>query len=292
MSFWYNPHHLFWAIDLVTVLLMGMIHGITPDEHTWPITFSYSIGSYSTRGGMKAGFYFSLAFTLQRAIASELAYFALARFLTKPGAEQTIYVIVGLVMLLSGYYIMFRHKTVHLFPWIEKLIPSVKKEGEQVPVKLALVHGFIAGWGTGAFATIIYTVISPNMPNAWIAFLPGLLYGIGTMIMQILIGGVFGRWIEKQKLDDKAKAYIGRFVSGNTLLFGGALFVILGFIELMLPNIADWGISTGIQLYNLDSINLTLLLTIFIVGGIGGFSIVKAIRKVKRVDSKAQVKRE
>jgi hypothetical protein len=292
LNFWYDPHHIYWAIDLVTVLLMGMVHGITPDEHTWPITFSYSIGSYSTRGGMRAGFFFSLAFTLQRAIASELAYFALVRFFTRPGAEQIVYMIVGLVMLLSGYFIMYRHKTLHLFPWIEKLVPSVKEEGETVPVKLALIHGFIAGWGTGAFATIIYTVISPNMPNAWVAFLPGLFYGLGTMLMQILIGGLFGRWIERQKLDHKAKSYIGRFVSGNTLLFGGILFVVLGFIELVFPKVSDWGVSTGFQLYNLDSINITLLLTIFIVGGVGGFSIINAIRKVKMADSNGIVRNE
>jgi MFS family permease len=285
LNFWHDPHHIFWAIDLITVLLMGMIHGITPDEHTWPITFSYSIGSYSTRGGMRAGLFFSLAFTLQRAIASELAYFALVRFFTQSGAEQVVYMIVGLVMLLSGYFIMFKKKTLHLFPWIEKLAPSLKKEGEPVPVKLALIHGFIAGWGTGAFATIIYTVISPNMPNAWVAFLPGLLYGIGTMIMQILIGGMFGRWIERQNLDSKAKSYIGEFVSANTLLFGGILFVILGMVELMFPKVSDWGVSTGLPIFNLDSINVALLLTIFIVGGVGGFSIFKAIRKVKNEDS-------
>ncbi|WEG10972.1 hypothetical protein PU629_12375 [Pullulanibacillus sp. KACC 23026] len=287
MNFWYDPHHIYWTIDLLTVLLMGMVHGITPDEHTWPITFSYSIGSYSTKGGIRSGLYFSLAFTLQRAIASELAYFALVRFFTQSGAEQIVYMIVGLVMLLSGYYIRFRHKTLHLFPWIEKLAPAVKKEGEPVPAKLALIHGFIAGWGTGAFATIIYTVISPNMPNAWVAFLPGLFYGIGTMIMQMLIGGLFGRWIERQNLDHLAKSYIGRFVSANTLLYGGILFVVLGFLELTDPKISDWGVSTGLPIFNLDSINLALLLTIFIVGGVGGYSIFKAIRKVKNEATKA-----
>jgi hypothetical protein len=292
LNFWYNPHHVYWAIDLITVLLMGMVHGITPDEHTWPITFSYSIGSYSTRGGMRAGFFFSLAFTLQRAIASELAYFALVRFFTRTGAEQVVYMIVGLVMLLSGYFIMYRQKTLHLFPWLEKLIPTVNKEGEAVPVKLALLHGFIAGWGTGAFATIIYTVISPNMPNAWVAFLPGLLYGIGTMIMQILIGGIFGRWIERQNLDQTAKSFIGRFVSANTLLFGGGLFVVLGFIELVFPKISDWGVSTGLQIFNLDSINIALLLTIFVVGGVGGLSIIKAIRKVKNEDTEPVINQE
>ncbi|MFP3297134.1 MAG: hypothetical protein RXN78_06055, partial [Vulcanisaeta sp.] len=52
---------------LIVSLFLGMLHGITPDEHTWPITFSYAVGEYSTRGGIKAGFLFSLGFTIQRA---------------------------------------------------------------------------------------------------------------------------------------------------------------------------------------------------------------------------------
>lgn len=278
MSFWYNPHHVVWTIDLITVFLMGIVHGITPDEHTWPITFSYSIGSYSTRGGMRAGLFFSLAFTLQRAIASELAYFALAKILMRQGAEQIVYVIVGLVMLLSGYFILYRHRTLHLFPWLERLTPALPTDKEAVPVKLALIHGFIAGWGTGAFATIIYTTISPKMPSPWIAFLPGLFYGLGTLLMQMMIGAVFGRWIESRRLGEKAKAFIGRFVAGNTLFIGGILFSFAGIIELIIPKLANWSIPTGLHVYNLNSINMALLLIIFVVGGTGGYSIFRAMR--------------
>jgi hypothetical protein len=282
MNFWYQPHHITWLIDLLTVFLMGVVHGITPDEHTWPITFSYSIGSYSSRGGMQAGLLFSLTFTLQRAIASELAYFALASFLLRPGAEQIVYLIVGLVMFVSGYFILYRHKTLHLFPWLERLVPSVPHDTQTVPAKLALIHGFVAGWGTGAFATIIYTVFSPRMPSPWVAFLPGLLYGLGTMVMQIIIGALFGRWIQTRKLGERAKAFVGRFVAGNTLFIGGVLFVLVGAIELLDPKLADWALPLGLHVYNLDSINLALLLVIVVVGGAGGYSIWKALREVRR----------
>ena len=43
--------------------LFGLLHGVLPDEHTWPITFSYAIGGASGREGIKAGLYFSAAFT-------------------------------------------------------------------------------------------------------------------------------------------------------------------------------------------------------------------------------------
>jgi len=58
--------------------ILGMMHGATPDEHTWPITFSYAIGKYSTKGGMKAGLLFSLGFTIQRAFLTTLGYMGLA----------------------------------------------------------------------------------------------------------------------------------------------------------------------------------------------------------------------
>src|SRR5204863_7466007 len=43
-----DPTHSSVAADLLTAFLLGLVHGITPDEHTWPITFSYAIGAYST----------------------------------------------------------------------------------------------------------------------------------------------------------------------------------------------------------------------------------------------------
>lgn len=278
----WNPEHLTLGIGLITALLLGMVHGITPDEHTWPITFSYAIGSYSSKGGLKAGFLFSAAFTLQRAIASELAYLALAGFLFKPSQENLIYMIVGLVMFVSGYYILYRKKAFHLIPWLEKWLPHNSESKANVPAKMALVHGFVAGWGTGAFATIIYTVIAPAMPSPWLGFLPGVVFGLGTMIMQMLIGAFFGLWIEKHHLGERAKAFVGRSVAGNTLFYGGVLFTIVGLLGLIKPSLTEWSINTGIRVHNLDTINIGLVLVLFTVAGAGGISLVRALRKVRR----------
>src|SRR2546428_9657690 len=32
-----------WIVLLLGSLGLGMLHGVIPDEHTWPITFSYSV---------------------------------------------------------------------------------------------------------------------------------------------------------------------------------------------------------------------------------------------------------
>ena len=75
ISYVLNPSsNLALGTILVIALVLGIMHGATPDEHTWPITFSYAIGSYSTRKGMKAGFAFSAGFTVQRAILTTLGF--------------------------------------------------------------------------------------------------------------------------------------------------------------------------------------------------------------------------
>lgn len=34
----WSPHHgLSFGIVIVTAFLLGVVHGVTPDEHTWPI---------------------------------------------------------------------------------------------------------------------------------------------------------------------------------------------------------------------------------------------------------------
>lgn len=280
LNLW-DPGHLSLTIGLITALVLGMVHGITPDEHTWPITFSYSIGSYSTKGGMRAGLIFSAGFTLQRMIASELAFLALAGFLMHDAAESIVYIIVGFVMAISGYYILHRGRAIHLIPWLEKLLPHTD-DTKPVPLKLAFLHGVIAGWGTGAFATIIYTVISPTMPSAWVGFIPGLLFGVGTLLMQVLIGAAFGWWMQRRNLSASSKAFIGRFVSGNTLLYGGVLFMFAGLLGLVVPSVSNWSVNTGIKVHNLDSINFGLVLVVLVVAGIGGISMWIAVRKARR----------
>jgi hypothetical protein len=54
MNLW-DPSHVSTTVDLLTAFLLGLVHGITPDEHTWSITFSYAVGGYSTCEGCVQG---------------------------------------------------------------------------------------------------------------------------------------------------------------------------------------------------------------------------------------------
>lgn len=269
-----------------------MVHGVTPDEHTWPITFSYSIGSYSTKGGLKSGFLFSAAFTLQRAIASELAYFALVGPLMAEKADYAIYIIVGIVMFLSGSYILKIGRHIHLLGffehWLAKIarieeeddLPDASSAPRRPPVRLALLHGFIAGFGTGAFALLIYTVIAPQMPSPYVAFVPGLLFGLGTMVMQMAIGSAVGWWMQHRHLSQRALQYVARRVSGMMLYYGGIGFVVIGILGLFLP-LDRLQIVTGIHVHNLDTLGVGFFLAVILLFGIAGYAFIYTLREVK-----------
>ncbi len=249
------------GMALLTAFVLGMVHGATPDEHTWPITFSYAVGGYSSRRGLQAGLTFSLAFTVQRAIASELAYFALYRWFAIDAVNHAIFLIVGVVMWLAGRYLAHgrllhvgSHSAVDLRdprPW------------------MPAVHGFIAGWGVGAFAMILYTVLAPAMPGPVWAWLPGALFGLGTTAMQALVGWAIGGFMARRRFSPETIRRIALTTAARTLGWGGLAFVVFGLLGLLFPNIEDWSVDTGLHIHNLAHLDLDFVLLMVVVVGIG-----------------------
>ncbi len=291
----YNPQNFSSLFSvLATAFLLGIVHGFTPDEHTWPITFSYSIGSYSTKGGFKTGLLFSLAFTFQRAVASELSYYALGKILTKPDVVPIIYIFVGIVMSFAGAYVIGLGENFELFEGLEKILlkflkintlkPQAKHtedKSRHIPLYMVLLHGFIAGWGTGAFAIIVYTVLAPKMPNGYTGFLPGLLFGLGTMATQIIIGMFAGRFMERLKIPKKGIEYIARRTSGLTLFWGGLAFVLAAALEIAFPKLIQAGFVTPVKVHNLHTLGVGFFLVIFIILFILAASFIKSLKYVK-----------
>jgi hypothetical protein len=226
--------------------LFGLLHGILPDEHTWPITFSYAIGGATGKEGMKAGLYFSAAFTFQRMLISELAYLTLAPFLLSPEINGIVYLVVGLGMSAAGAIVLRRNRYPHfhlLAEWHELgATEQVAKRSHfesnrstvAPPPRWTIIHGFIAGFGFGGFSLFINTVAAPAMPSPWLGFLPGLLFGFGTMIMLVIIGGLFGvflQWLHSLSVEEIKR--IGSQTGGRTLFFGGLLFGVAGMATLL-----------------------------------------------------------
>ena len=281
LNLW-EPTHVTLAIDLLVAFLLGLVHGITPDEHTWPITFSYAVGSYSTRRGLTAGVTFSLAFAAQQAMASELAYLGLAHWFTFEGLEEIRYLVVGIVMLAAGLFVMGRGALPHLhLPGLGRNTSDPAEPRELKPWMPA-VHGFIAGWGLDAFSLTIYTTLAPAMPSPATGWLPGFVFGLGTLCVQGAAGAAFGAWAARRGLPPDAIRRIALVTAARTLAWGGCAFITFGLISLAFPAVAAFGVTTPLRVPGLHVIGLPFLLVLFTVVGIGVTSFVTATQAWRR----------
>ncbi len=232
---------------------LGLLHGTIPDEHTWPITFAYSIGTTTGRGGIRSGAFFSLAFTLQRAMMSMIVYLALAAAIGLWGfnlATQDrsingpVYIAVGLAMAIAGYLIL-SDRIPHFHPMMRlserdlaKHTGTSRSAGTpsdgQVPTHWCVIHGFISGFGTdsGILSTWIYLLTIPFLVSngLWaIGWLPGALFGLGTFLVLMFVGFFFGETLQVAKrFGPNRIAQFGRLVGARTLLLGGLAFLVFG----------------------------------------------------------------
>ncbi|MDG6991617.1 MAG: hypothetical protein JRM99_09430 [Nitrososphaerota archaeon] len=269
--------------------ILGLLHGITPDEHTWPITFSYSVGSYSTRGGMKAGFVFSTGFTIQRAILTTLGFVGLAAVYKTYSLDGPVYIVVGVVMFIAGSYIL-KGRYIHLpidallgrehHSTDAQRVSLHESSVRPVPLRMAIVHGFIAGWGFGAYASIITFILAPQLPSLVYAPLPGLAFGVGTMCMQIIIGSVFANIMRVKHLTEEQIKYIGKSTAGRALYYGGLAFAVIGGLIAAFPLLDQIAISTGNPIPNLSSIGVSTILVIGVVGVIGLSSMFRGYKEI------------
>jgi sulfite exporter TauE/SafE len=273
LNLW-SPHQgLSVGAVIVTAFVLGLVHGVTPDEHTWPITFSYAVGSFSARKGMRSALAFSLSFTLQRSLLSELAYLGFVHVVENPTYNAVIYVVVGVVMAAAAFYVLRLHCVLHLHLWPPSIgechRPSHAETDEwagRVPTpRMAAVHGFVAGWGLGAFALIMATVLAPAMPSAALGWVPGAAFGLGTTAVLAGAGAVIGTLIRHQRLPERLAQRVAQDGAGWTLLVGGVLFAAAGVVGLVDPHVMTSGISTGIHVHNLDQLGIGTVLVVLVI---------------------------
>lgn len=239
---------------------------------------------------MKAGFLFSLGFTAQRALLTTLGFLGLAYFYIKYNLDGPVYVIVGLVMAIAGSYVL-KGRYIHL-P-IDVLlggrehhssnasrIPLHEVHEKDIPLKMTVVHGLIAGFGFGAYATVITFVLAPMVPSLIYAPLPGVMFGIGTMLMQIMFGAVFANILKAKKLSESDIKVVARRSAGRTLYYGGAAFSLIGIFVILFPSLDTFAISTGIAVPNLNAFDIGLLLVLIVVGIIGIGGLIKSYKEV------------
>lgn len=228
-----------WIVLLLGSLALGMLHGVIPDEHTWPITFSYSVGSTTGRGGMLSGLFFASAFTVQRAIMAQLVYFALASYLAfDESLNAGVYVAVGVAMSVAGYLILSGrlpawHPLSRFLQQRARTHTDEKGASRRVPTHWCIIHGFIAGFGvdTGLFTTFVYLVAVPAMPSSYLGFAPGAAFGLGTLIVLLAIGSLLGSVLQiAKRWGPERVQQFGTRVGARSLLYGGLIFVVAGLL--------------------------------------------------------------
>ncbi len=293
----WSPHHgLSIGLVVVTAFLLGVVHGVTPDEHTWPITFSYALGSFSARKGMRAALAFSLSFTFQRALLSELAYLGLLHLAGNATWNAAIYLVVGAVMVLAAFYVLRLRCALHLHLWPPSVggcrrpqhADTAEWAARTPTPAMAAVHGFVAGWGLGAFALIMMTVLAPAMPSAALGWVPGAAFGLGTTAVLVVVGAVIGSLIRHQRLPEQLAKRVAQEGAGWTLLFGGALFMAAGAAGLVVPSIMTAGISTGIHVHNLDRIGVgTVLVALVVVVAV--VTIGRTVHRMRHLEPEAEL---
>lgn len=235
---------------LLGCFALGLLHGVVPDEHTWPITFAYSVGTTTGKGGIRSAAWFSVAFTAQRAMMSLIVYLTLAALLGAWGfslaTQDTaingpVYLAVGLAMAIAGYLIL-TNRIAHFHPFLrvskEDLARHTNPDGtvrapdSRIPTHWCIIHGFISGFGTdsGILSAWIYLITLPFLVahGLWeIGFLPGALFGLGTFLVLMFVGYFFGETLQiAKRVGPNRIAQFGRLVGARTLLLGGIAFVV------------------------------------------------------------------
>jgi hypothetical protein len=129
---------------------------------------------------------------------------------------------------------------------------------------------------------IIYTTLAPAMPSAATGWMPGFVFGCGTLCVQAAAGAAFGAWAMRRGLPNEAIRTIALTTAARTLTWGGLAFAVFGVFGLAFPGAADIALKTPLRVHNLDTLGLPLLLLMVVVLGVGVTSFVSATQACRR----------
>ncbi|WP_349681912.1 hypothetical protein [Caldivirga sp. UBA161] len=199
---------------LIAVLIVGIIHGLKPDEHTWPITVSYGLMQRSIMGVMLSTMVFTGALTLVWTLMSALVG-QLMSLLNINALKPYVDVIVGVTMVSVAAYLVFGNHEEH--------------EGvKTADFKLIWIHGLAAAFG-GDFIIVLVltTALVPAMPIN-LSFLVGFMFGFGSWVSQALIVLLVYKGVMRGVRDWGIMARAGRLALGIL----GVFMISLGFFSM------------------------------------------------------------
>ncbi|GEM_PF-224598 len=173
--------HYTYQVPLLIAFILGLIHGLIPHEHTWPITIPYAISQGEVVRGILAAIIFTGALTLIWSIVSELVSIS-GFILLNVGYNPIVNIVTGLVMIIVGLFV--------IMPRVNRItsknsIVTSSVDIKQLPYRYIWIHGLSAAFSTGCLLIITYTLaLTVNPLLGWCV---GLLFGLGTMITQVII---------------------------------------------------------------------------------------------------------
>ncbi len=202
------------------LFLIGMIHGLKPDQHTWPITIPYAISQRSLFMGILASFVFTGTLTLVWTMLSTFTGVVL-NLVTDPEA-LTPYAdaLAGTTMITVASIFLFRTKKNGMLNRIDepKTAPNFK---------YIWIHGLAASFG-GDFLVVLLlaTLLVGSIIPVYLSFTIGLLFGIGSMLTQAIV--VIAAYKGAKTIIKNA--YMMAQSGVLSLLFLGVFLIVLGLL--------------------------------------------------------------
>jgi len=203
---------VYWPL---AIFIIGIVHGLKPDEHTWPITVSYGIMQRNVRGAMASTGVFAGALTLVWTSLSALTG-QLLSFFQDYDLDPIVDVIVGLSMIGVAAVFLFKDKG------------KVADEGDNPDYKLIWIHGLAAAFGGDFIVVLLLTVALSTLVSVNLTFLIGLLFGIGSWMAQsVVVLLIYKGVVNATKGNFGVLARAGRL----SLLFLGIFMIGLGVLS-------------------------------------------------------------
>ena len=203
----------------LAVFVVGIIHGLKPDEHTWPITISYAMMQRTVIDAVKSTVVFGMALTTVWTALSALVGQVMGLGLASGVFNPQVDVVVGLTMIGVALFYLYKSK--------EKG-PDADGGGTAVAsapdFKLIWIHGTAAAFGGDFFVVLLLSAtaatISPGVPT----FVVGLLFGTASTLAQLVIVLLAYRGLIKSVKQPQLLVNAGKL----SLLFLGAFMIGLG----------------------------------------------------------------
>jgi len=199
----------------VAIFAIGVVHGLKPDEHTWPITISYGLMQKNLRKAMLSTAVFALALMLVWSALSALTS-QLFSFFRSYSLDPIVDVVVGVTMIGVASYLVLKEKD-----------QTEAHEESHADYKLIWIHGIAAAFGGDFIVVLLLTLALFQSTGANAGFLVGLIFGLASWIAQSLVVALVYKGVIKFSKDFSIMVKAGRL----SLLFLGVFMIGLGILS-------------------------------------------------------------